>query len=45
MKVNLTQNRRVTVAFSAWDRIPAWVRTVAIVFISIALYRWFMFGM
>lgn len=45
MKVNLTQNRRVTVAFSAWERVPAWVRTVAVVFIAIALYRWFMFGM
>ena len=43
-KVNLTENRRVTVAFSAWERIPAWVRTVTITLLAILLYRWFAYG-
>ncbi len=43
-KVNLTENRRVTVAFSAWERIPAWVRTVTITLLAILLYRWFVYG-
>jgi len=45
LKVNLTQNRRVTIAFSAWERIPAWARTLAIGVIAIVLYRWFMYGL
>lgn len=43
-KVNLTQNRRITVAFSAWERIPAWARTISITVVAIVLYRWFMNG-
>jgi len=44
-KVNLTQNRRITVSFSFWERIPAWVRTVTVVIASILLYRWLVYGL
>ena len=42
--VKLTQNRRITVAFSAWERIPAWARTVVVGIVAIALYQWFIGG-
>lgn len=36
-KVNLVKNRRITVAFSEWERLPAWARTLIIVVFAIAL--------
>lgn len=40
-QVSLTENRRVTVAFSRWERMPAWSRTLIVGTISLALLWWF----
>lgn len=34
--VNLLENRRITVAFSGWERLPAWIRTIIIAVLAIA---------
>ena len=40
-QVSLTENRRITVAFNSWERMPAWSRTVIIGVISLALIWWY----
>lgn len=35
-KVNLVENRRITVAFSGWERMPAWARTLIVAALAIA---------
>ena len=40
-KVNLTENRRVTIAFSFWERIPAWGRTLLVAAVALAALCWF----
>lgn len=35
-EVNLVENRRITVAFSGWERLPAWARTVIVAALAIA---------
>ena len=35
--VHLTANRRITIAFTGWERMPAWARTIIIVAVAVAV--------